>query len=110
MNPILEKALEYLHSLNVNIEESLSNPNDEDKAITLFKILHAHDIPLIAEEIEKWALSKEGVSQHHAHALGFLARQIAGGMEVRLTYGDYARHIPHNIVEILSEKIEDEGA
>ena len=109
MNLILEKALELLHTRNVNIEESLSNPNDKDKAKTLFKILHAHGIPLNAEEIEKWALSRDGVSRDHARALGSLAKRIAGGMRVVLFDKRNALAIPEDIVEILSKEIEDEG-
>ena len=110
MNPILEKALEFLHTRNVNIEEPLSNPNDADKAKTLFKILHAQGIPLDAVEIKNWALSREGVSQRHAQALGSLACRITGGTRVRLFDKNNALSIPEDIVEILSEEIEDEGS
>ena len=109
MNPILEKALEFLHTCSLNIEEPLSNPNDKDKAKTLFKILHAHGIPLNAEDIKNWGLSREGVSQRHAHALRSLAQQIAGGMQVVLFDQNNASAIPKDIVEILSQEIEGEG-
>ena len=110
MDSILEKALEFLHTRNLNIEEPLSNPNDKDKAKTLFKILHSKGIPLDSVAIENWALSREGVSQLHAQALGSLAQQIAGGVQVRLFYKNNALAIPDDIVEKLSEEIEDEGS
>ena len=109
MNPILEKALDFL-LLRINTEEFLSNPNDRDKAIRLFKILHIYGIPLDAEEIENLALSR-GLSQGLAHELDFLARQIAGGMKVELFDIRYAYiAIPDDIVERLSKEIEDEGS
>ena len=109
MDPILEKALEFLLK-RINTEEFLSNPNDRDKAIRLFKILHTYGTPLNAEEIENWALSR-GLSQGLAHELGFLARQIAGGMKVEFFDISYAYiAIPDDIVERLSKKIEDEGS
>lgn len=109
MNPVLEKALEFLHTRNLNKEEPLSNPNDNDKAIFFFRLLKTHEIPFNAEEVQEWALSQDGVSQRHAHALGFLARQIATGMPVEIFDHNNARIIPDNLIEILREEIESDS-
>ena len=99
MSPLVEKALEAIHS-RTNVSTGLSHPNDMNAAKEMFKRLHEAGEILLAEEISSWAMMN-GWSEKDAEELGALAQQIGMGKKVRISNGPWWKE---NILEILMNK------
>ena len=66
----------------------LTHPNDMNRAIESFKILHEHGEILLKKEIVAWAMANNW-KEDDADQLGSLAQQIGEGKEAKFTGGPW---------------------
>ncbi|HGE8350867.1 TPA: DUF1889 family protein [Serratia marcescens] len=85
MNPILERALEHLNSINNSSAGMLSHPLDESRTKEMLKFLKAEGVELDHSEILAWGRAK-GWEPRNAKELADLADRIGAGGRVVIKY------------------------
>ena len=97
MNPMIERALTYLNSVNNSSAGMLAHPLDESRTKEMLKFLKNEVVQLIHSEILDWALAR-GWETKSAKELADLAEKINSGSRVVVKYPG---RIGHKIISEL---------
>jgi hypothetical protein len=87
MTSIIDESIRTL-SIIVNVTTGLAHPNDKNKALELFSILHRNGVILLKAEVENAAIA-QGWNSKNADELGSLAQQIGEGKTAMVSGGPW---------------------